>query len=284
MANETAAQKKKREAAEAAAAEQAAAAEETAPDAPALLGVTEKLGWIQTHIGAVAKTGSTPQYRYMEEHGLLDLLRPFLRRVNCTLRISPAETQVRSEGNHHVIEGVIELIDNEQLPFVGRTLDEPLLNSQTGEPIVNPLRSIRGHFANEGVDREAKGLNKAMTMWTKYALQKFFAVPTQAVDDADHPEVRQARAAVASVPDDVPAEASSSSQPTGQGGPVGDAGSEWVAGPVKDAVAAGTLDGAQFKAKLATFGADSVGELSQSDFDALKEWTEDKIAKAQPES
>jgi hypothetical protein len=215
-------------------------------------GAAAKLAYIQTHIRNVEKTGVNQHhgYNYFQEHGLMDLLRPMLRELRCALVASPGEAWER-DGNRITIQGTLRFIDTEAAPD-------------------SPDREIRAQFVNEGVDTQDKATNKALTGWMKYALQKFFAVPTQEVADADHSDVKQAQAHVASKPDELPPGSQKVSAENAQR----------IAASMKAAVEAGQLDGNKVKAKLSTFKKKNVSDLTEDQANELWDYCEAEITKA----
>jgi hypothetical protein len=123
-----------------------------------------KIAWIQTHVGAVAKTGQVSfgntRFSHMQEHGLINVIRPLMRLAG--VGVMPGATSPGSwtqNGNVWVIDYALTIFDVET--------DEELTR----------------WFPNVGVDSADKGLNKAYTGAMKYALQKIFLVPTDDIDD-----------------------------------------------------------------------------------------------------
>jgi hypothetical protein len=124
--------------------------------------VDEKLAWVQAHVGAVEKTGTVAfgrtTYKHMQEHGLIGILRPLLAAVGCSVRCGCVS--IDREGNHVILEL--------RLTFTDGSGDE-----------------ISERYYSEGVDQGDKAINKALTNGNKYALQKFFQIPTDKVDDVE---------------------------------------------------------------------------------------------------
>lgn len=234
-------------------------------------GAHAKLAYIQTHIRNVEKTGVNThhQYNYFQEHGLMDLLRPLLRELRCAVIESPGESFTR-EGNKITVQGTLRFVDTEAPPYLVN--GDALMLNHDGQPIANPDREICATFVNEGVDNQDKATNKSLTGWSKYALQKFFLVPTERVDDADHSDVVQAQAAVASAP--VPADPATT--------PVPEDVAATIAGALKAAVEAGQLDGNKVKAKLSTYRKKAVKDLTVAQAEEFYDWANEEIAKATP--
>lgn len=124
-------------------------------------GLFPKIAWVQAQVGHVEKTGEvrfgSTKFKHMQEHGLLAVLKPLLSEVG--LVVFPSITTTTRDGNHTFVAGELHVID-----------------AETGQ-------GITASFANEGVDNQDKATNKAMTGFMKYALQKFFLVPTEDIDD-----------------------------------------------------------------------------------------------------
>jgi hypothetical protein len=248
------------------------AAEPPAAPTNELRGAAAKLGYIQGHITNVEKTGWNDhhKYNYFQEHGLLNLLRPLLRELRCTIEPSPTGTQYIRDGNRAIVVGWIDFVDTAEPPFVLEKSGEPLLNAVTGAPVDNPLYRVRCFISNEGVDNQDKATNKALTGWMKYALQKLFLVPTDAVDDADDVVANGNGATAEAPPAPTPEQAVANK-------PVGDTAAKPLIDKAAAAVEAGTLDPNKFKAKLATYKTDSVSKLTADQFLEFEEWFEKQV-------
>lgn len=253
--------------------ETAAPAEKTADEAAAEalaeagwtpIGAPAKLAFIQTHLTYVEKTGRNTHhnYDYFQEHGLIDLLRPLLRQLHCAIVASPAQFRYGRDGNRVELDGVLRFLDTDEPPYV--ISEGKILVDNMGEPVVNAMHVVIAEFANEGVDSQDKATNKALTGWMKYALQKFFLVPTERVEDADNSEVRQVQ--------------EEARGPAVE--PAAQADAEQLVADATAAVQAGSLDGNKFKAKLATFKTDSVSALNAEQLAAMRAWTDAEIAKS----
>lgn len=122
-----------------------------------------KLGWIQNNAGHVEKTGEVKfgntKYQHMQEHGLLQVLKPLFRAARVALQTGA--TIAEHSGNHMSIDFQLALIDLES--------DETMTTS----------------YPAEGVDSSDKAAYKAMTGGMKYALQKFFLIPTEKLDEPE---------------------------------------------------------------------------------------------------
>ena len=131
-------------------------------------GVHSKLAAIVAEVGHVDKTGKIAfgktEYDYMQEHGLLALLKPLWKKHGCTFVVGLAigvDPTVHQEGNLATV-------------MVKATLTD-----------IDTDQSITAYYVGQGSDSGDKATNKALTGANKYALQKFFQVPTEQVDDAD---------------------------------------------------------------------------------------------------
>ena len=126
-------------------------------------GLYGKLWWVQVHVGHVEKTGRVnfgkANYKHMQEHGLLKVLKPLLEQAQ--LVFLPVGSEHSRDGNHTFVDVTYRLADIES----GDTLDITL--------------------PSEGVDSQDKGTNKALTNGMKYALQKVFLIPTEQIDDVE---------------------------------------------------------------------------------------------------
>lgn len=138
------------------------------PAAKTPTGAAAKLAYIQQRVQNVDKTGEVSfgktRYKHMQEHGLLEVLKPLIREVNAAIVLDVVDSH--REGNHSFIDARITLID-------------PELSADD----VNYAVSAR--YPNEAIDSSDKASNKALTNANKYALQKFFQVPTEAIEDIE---------------------------------------------------------------------------------------------------
>jgi hypothetical protein len=224
-------------------------------------GAAAKLAYIQTHLSNVEKTGRNEhhKYNYMQEHGLIDLLRPFLRAMNCSVVLSPANDVQRTD-NRVVVIGSLTFTDADANPYVTAEDGRSFVFDANGMPILNLDRSITANFAGEGIDPQDKATNKAHTGFAKYALQKFFLVPTEHVDDSDSEEVTEASRFVKN-----------------QGTPVAPEVLEHVLAQVKDGIAAGTLDRNKVQAKLTTLKVKRAGDLDDKGMNVFSKWVDAQL-------
>ena len=137
------------------------------PTPPKLVGGHAKLAWIQAHLTSnVAKTGRNTHhnYDYFQEHGVLDLVKPFLEKVGAGYAID--FTDITVEGNH--TSAVCHFT----------VFDQSL-------PRDDISWGVTMRFPCEANDSQDKASNKLMTTATKYAIQKAFGIPTEALEDTD---------------------------------------------------------------------------------------------------
>jgi hypothetical protein len=132
----------------------------------ATAGLHAKIAWVQQHVGHVDKSGrlefGSTKYNYMQEHGLINVLRPLWRIAGISVAIG-----MDSPDSYEAFPGGARVT-------VGATITD----IKSGD-------SITKYFVNEGQDKGDKSFSKAFTAATKYALQKLFLVPTEAIDDND---------------------------------------------------------------------------------------------------
>lgn len=137
------------------------------PTPPKLKGGAAKLAWVQQHITTnVVKTGRNEhhKYDYFQEHGILDIIKPFMEKVG--IGYVPDFPDTNAEGNHTRGDILITVFDM----YLSRA---------------DVDWGVTMRFPGEATDNQDKGSNKLMTTAYKYALQKAFAVPTEALEDTD---------------------------------------------------------------------------------------------------
>jgi hypothetical protein len=196
-----------------------------------------RVRWVQQRVPNVEKTGTVSfgktKFDHMQEHGLIEILRPLLRQAEIGWYIDILSTE--RNGNHVQLSGFLVVF-----------------NDQGDE--------IKTGITNEGVDANDKATNKALTGLTKYALQKFFNVPTEAIDDnetLDTPKSPQTPGAPA---------------PT-QSGLADESRTELVRQTIAAAVREGHLTNARVKALLqGTYNVETLGELSEADLTTVANW------------
>ena len=155
------------------------------PDAPAEFPIPimdadranlwSKIAWVQHHVTHVEKTGNVSfgntKFKHMQEHGLIEVLRPLCRAIGLSYTFGMVPGGWKSEGNSYYVECKLTVTD-----------------TATGQ-------QTEAHFVNVGVDNADKGFNKAYTGAMKYGLQKFFAVPTEGIDDNETVDIKKEVAA-----------------------------------------------------------------------------------------
>lgn len=213
-------------------------------------GLWAKIAWVQAHVGQVEKTGQMAhgnvRYAFMQEHGLINVIRPLCRIAG--LAIVPG----LMEPNHFSNEG------NQYVVLLALTVVDP----ESGD-------SVTRFYPNMGVDNSDKGFGKAYTGATKYALQKFFLVPTDAIDDNDALTVDKVGGNVAGAEvRDIASAKPSKADVDGlrtilvEQGKAGNPG----------------LAGAKVKNKLtADFGRSKIDDLTKSEFATFTAWVQEQI-------
>jgi ERF superfamily len=140
-------------------------------------GAAAKLAYIQTHIANPDKTGRNDfhKFDYIQEHGLIELLRPMLRELHCAVVPSPAAHEVRIEDGK-----TPKGRDQKMVTLVGeiRFID-------TDEPFDSLDREQAIRVTAGGADDLDKAHAKAQTILVKYGLQKLFLIPTEKIEDGD---------------------------------------------------------------------------------------------------
>lgn len=205
-----------------------------------------KLAWIQNNAGHVDKTGQvkfgSTQYKHMQEHGLLQVLKPLLRDALCAC--TPEALLIEHNGNHMTLDYSIELSC-----------------AETGD-------SITKHFLGEGVDSSDKASYKGMTGGMKYSLQKFFLIPTEKLDEPE-----------GSAPSENTG--STRGTGNTRAGKITQADAKKLHEAAQAAIKEKRLDANKVKGQLqAQFGVDKVSDLKASDGAAFGKWLVDNIADA----
>lgn len=206
--------------------------------APPHEGVWAKIAWVQHRVEHVEKTGTVSfgktSFSHMQEHGLIQVLRPLLRQVGLAVVFDAPEYAIN--GNQYVITGRLEVSD-------------PV----SGETVVKT-------YPNVGVDPADKGFNKALTAGSKYALQKFFQIPTEGIDDNEATEAQGVRT-----------ETSGAQLTGGEARVPAD-----VAKQIRDfavsAVAETDLTNRKVQGKLKASGADKIEDLTPAAAEAFQQW------------
>lgn len=140
-------------------------------------GAAAKLAYIQSNIANPDKTGHNAfhKFDYVQEHGIIELLRPLLKELHCSVVPSPAAVEVRVDDAQTGKGKSQKLV----------TLVGELTFTDTDEPADSLDRTIVARFTGAGADDLDKAHAKAQTIFTKYALQKFFLIPTEKIEDGD---------------------------------------------------------------------------------------------------
>lgn len=133
-------------------------------------GILQRLQRVQIHVAQVMKTGEVAfkgtSYEHIQEHGVLAVLKPLLNHYN--LALVADVTAWQRDGNHVTLDMAYTVF------CADRKRDDADQDS-----------SITVRFPTEGVDQGDKAMNKALTNGMKYAMQKLFLIPTDAIDDVE---------------------------------------------------------------------------------------------------
>jgi hypothetical protein len=221
-------------------------------------GLAAKIAWVQQNVGHVEKTGVVnfggTSFRAMQEHGLLNVLRPLWRVAGLSVTGGSVEPGAwRAENNQYFVDWAI-----------------------TVQNVDNPTEVMVRYYPNVGNDKGDKGLNKAMTAANKYGLQKFFQVPTQEIDDND--------AAVI-------VETIRETQPAAVGADVVQMNSrkpseedvKALTAELQKGVGAGAFQPADVKNHLtAEYGVQIVAQLTKPQFQDFSRWVAEKLAGEAP--
>ena len=212
--------------------------------------IQAKIAYVQTHVAAVEKTGQVDyqdqrgqrtNYRHMQEHALLELLRPFWRDVG--ICVTEGDIRVTRTGNHVQLEQ--ELVIQDVNPRGDRPLEE---------------WERRSWYVSEGVDKQDKASNKAHTGWMKYALQKAFKVPTEDIDDNDNSDPTEQE------------------KHTPGKELISDQAATSLRDLIESAVTEGHLTRQRVKALLqGTYGVEMLTELSPEDGNAVATWVAEQV-------
>ena len=207
-----------------------------------------KIAWVQQHVGQVEKTGNVSfggtSFDVMQEHGLIQVLRPLWRVVGLSViggAIGPSSHN--RSGNSAIVDFALTVTD-----------------ITTGEAIVR-------WYPNEGVDKADKAFNKAYTGGMKYALQKFFLVPTMSIDDNETLDVESTRGAgAAAAPAAVQAQAAGKVDPA-------------EANTLRETIKASSMKGAAVRNHLtANYGVSVIENLTPAQFGEFAGWVAGQIS------
>lgn len=133
------------------------------PDKP-LVGVYQKLAWVQAHIAPLPKTGRAKFGEYFQEHSALSLLRVWQRELRFAVVVDfPAH---REDGDERFLVTRVLMIDTDLEPD-------------------SPLFSIEAHYPIEATNRQGFGYATAQTYGKKFALHKFFSMPAEEIPEQE---------------------------------------------------------------------------------------------------
>jgi hypothetical protein len=229
------------------------------------LTIHQKLWRIRQEIGQIEKSGYHPQqkFTYIQEHKVFELLRPLLEKYR-------ADVGVDTGHDTQVVTSV---------PFGSKGSPATLvtLGGRLTFVDVDSGEQIQAFYVGQGIDTQDKASNKAQTYLVKYALQKFFRIPTEHIDDegqgVDEPGTQAAPGGQAPPP----------AEPGVEG--IGVAAAEKILGILEREVKAGHLDANKVKGKIATlrvpWSIPGLASLTQDQKRTLAEWVGLEVAKAQ---
>ena len=149
------------------------------------VGCAAKLAYVQTHVPNVDQTGFNPaqKFKYFQEHGIFEVLRPL--QVELGFAYTVNVTHLETDGNMRFAVFTVTMIDTDKAPG---ELD----------------REISASYPNEASDSHGWGVAKLLTYGNKFALQKFFAIPTLALPEQEAEGVKSEPAGKRKAPKAVP--------------------------------------------------------------------------------
>jgi ERF superfamily len=223
------------------------------------------------------KTGTHQQgWQYIQEHKVFERLDEKLTEEKLAVIVStadvynfhPALSFGKNVAHYVTLRGHVEVICGD-----------------TGE-------SVEATYFGEGADTQDRAAGKAQTYLVKYALQKFFHIPTDEVEDSDRidPAAAQAPASTGAAPTPAPspgpAPSASPSSPQGQAAAqpgvqsIGVEAGGRLAAALGVEVNRGHLDGNKVKAKLSTYRVDDLALLTEDQAVELHTWASAEVEKA----
>ncbi len=205
------------------------------------VGASAKLAYIQAHVDFVPKTGTNThqKFDYFQEHGVLACLRPFQRDLHVAIIIDIYDVVV--EGN--MTSGVAKVM---------------LVDTDAASDY--PDRAVWGRFPMQATDNQGWGAAKLQTYAKKFALQKFFGIPTEELPEAEREAIAIALGEERPIQLSDPAE---------------------FAG-LRQSLTDGNADPKRVRAKLvADFKCQTIGDLLPSQLEAFKAWVLLETAKVE---
>jgi len=230
-------------------------------------GAAAKLSAIQSEIHDVEKTGEVAfkgtRYKHFQEHGLLQVLKPLLKKYACAIVFDVRD--VKREGNHLAATCFLTLIDTDQDRFIevnDHQVEHEGKALWVKKRVENPEFSISAQYPTEAIDSSDKATNKALTNGNKYALQKFFQVPTEKIDDVEGSD-------------------ESHNTPKSASGPGNGRKAARVEAVIQKAskLVSDGFDANKVVAKIqSSYGKQTVAELTVAQLDQLDQWIEEQSA------
>lgn len=223
--------------------------------------VAAKLAHVQARSKQVEKTGQHKQgYRYMQEHKLIEQLKPLLAEVNASIR-----------------PGLIDSVTVAVNPASAKHWQLTTITSSVVFQCGDTGGQLIAGTVGQGEDAGDKGAGKAMTYAFKYGLQKLGLIPTEEILDADDDDEQPA----------APAQA-----PGGQAPAAAAAGEERIGTEkakqilaiLQREVEAQHLDPNKVKGKVATFrvpwSVEGLAQLTNAQKTQLAEWVGKEVHRA----
>jgi hypothetical protein len=235
------------------------------------LTVHQKLWRIRQEVGQIEKSGWHPQqkFTYIQEHKVFELLRPLLEKYR-------ADVGVDTGHDTQVVTSV---------PFGSKGAPATLvtLSGVLTFVDVDSGEIIRAQYVGQGIDTQDKASNKAQTYLVKYALQKFFRIPTEHIDDEGQGVDEQVPSTIVTPGNAAPGgQAPPPAEPGAES--IGEAEAKKILGILEREVNAKTLDANKVKGKVATFrvpwSVQGLASLTQAQKRTLAEWVGTEVAKA----
>jgi hypothetical protein len=217
------------------------------------------------------KTGTHQQgWTYIQEHKVFERLDEMLTQENLAVIVAtadvyqfhPALSFGRNVAHYVTLRGHVECICGD-----------------TGE-------SVTATYFGEGADTQDRAAGKAQTYLVKYALQKFFHIPTEEVEDSDktEPDAGQAPAPRGQAPAPAPSASPSSPQAQAAAQPgvqsIGPEAGARLAAALATEVESGHLDPNKVRAKLSTYRTDDLALLTEDQAVDFHHWASAEVEKA----
>jgi hypothetical protein len=219
------------------------------------LTLDQKVYEVQTRLSWIEKTSEvkfkTTNYKAMQEHILFEAVNPLLRQFRLTQHVSLAKAEDA---------GVVPIV--RQGNHVTLVVRFKLVNIDAGNDHLIEL------YTGEGVDQADKASAKALTMASKYAIQKFWQIATEKIDDADDISTAEHEdKGTTRQPDAKPGKKTITKKEQ-----------EVISAQLKDAVDQGHLTTERIKAQLqGSFDVEHIKQLSADEAEAFTNWVSEEV-------